>query len=190
MTLVAAAVLALFASNAFAQGGSTSSISGVVVDSGGGVVPGADVVVKNDGTGESFTTVTTEQGVFSVPSLNTGTYTVTISLQGFKTIVLNNVVLNAGIPASLRAKLEVGGLEEQVVVRSGARHSACAATRSRALDAFNNVNFVPVAGTMSVNGTAITNNRPVGSDPDEYEVTGLTGTNTARVIQLVARFRF
>ena len=120
MTLVAAAVLALFGSNAFAQGGSTSSISGVVVDSGGGVVPGADVVVKNDGTGESFTTVTTEQGVFSVPSLNTGTYTVTISLQGFKTVVLNNVVLNAGVPASLRAKLEVGGLEEQVVVRSNA----------------------------------------------------------------------
>ena len=52
MTLVAAAVLALLGSNAFAQGGSTSSISGVVVDSGGGVVPGADVVVKNDGTGE------------------------------------------------------------------------------------------------------------------------------------------
>ena len=82
MSLVAAAVLALFASNAFAQGGSTSSISGVVVDSGGGVVPGADVLVKNDGTGESFTAVTTEQGVFSVPSLITGTYTVTISLAG------------------------------------------------------------------------------------------------------------
>src|SRR5262245_436448 len=120
MTLVAAAVLALFGSNAFAQGGSTSSISGVVVDSGGGVVPGADVVVKNDGTGESFTTVTNDQGLFSVPSLNTGTYTVTVTLQGFKTVVLNNVVLNAGVPASLRAKLEVGGLEEQVVVRSNA----------------------------------------------------------------------
>ena len=88
MSLVAAAVLALFASNAFAQGGSTSSISGVVVDSGGGVVPGADVLVKNNGTGESFTAVTSEQGVFSVPSLITGTYTVTVSLQGFKTVVL------------------------------------------------------------------------------------------------------
>ena len=30
----------------------------------------------------------------------------------------------------------------------------------------------------------------MASDPDEYEVTDLTGTNTARVIQLVARFRF
>ena len=43
---------------------------------------------------------------------------------------------------------------------------------------------------MSVNGTAINNNRPLGDDPDEYDVTDLTGTNTARVIQLVARFRF
>jgi hypothetical protein len=77
-----------------------------------------------------------------------------------------------------------------VVKRFDLFHGTNAEFRLDVLNAFNNVNFVPVAGTMSVNGTAITNNRPVGSDPDEYEVTGLTGTNTARVIQLVARFRF
>ena len=39
---------------AFAQGGATSSLSGVVVDSGGGVIPGATVVVKNNATGTQF----------------------------------------------------------------------------------------------------------------------------------------
>jgi hypothetical protein len=103
---------------AFAQGSSTASIAGVVVDSGGGVVPGADVVVKNNGTNETFTAVTSGGGVFSVPALITGTYTVTVSLQGFKTVVLNDVVVNAGVPASVRAVLEVGGISEQVVVQS------------------------------------------------------------------------
>ncbi|MGH9348667.1 MAG: TonB-dependent receptor domain-containing protein [Vicinamibacterales bacterium] len=105
---------------AFAQGASTASISGVVVDSDGGVVPGADVAVKNNATGETFTAVTSGQGVFSVPSLITGAYTVTVSLQGFKTVILNNVVVNAGVPASVRATLEIGGLTEQVVVQSNA----------------------------------------------------------------------
>jgi hypothetical protein len=48
--------------------------------------------------------------------------------------------------------------------------------RAEMLNAFNNVNFVPVGGI----GNAIAN----------YRVTGLTGTNTSRVIQLVARFNW
>ncbi len=47
--------------------------------------------------------VTAENGTFSVPALNAGTYTVTVTLVGFKTVVLNDVVLNAGVPASVRA---------------------------------------------------------------------------------------
>jgi Carboxypeptidase regulatory-like domain len=105
---------------ASAQGSSTAPISGVVVDSSGGVVPGADVLVRNNGTAETFAAVTSGQGVFSVPSLITGTYTVTVSLQGFKTAVVNNVVVNAGVPASVRAVLELGGVAEQVVVQSNA----------------------------------------------------------------------
>ncbi len=116
---VATALFAVLTSvSAFAQGASTASIAGVVVDTDAAVVPGAGVVVKNSATGEMFTTVTSGQGVFSVPSLITGTYTVTVSLEGFKTVVLNNVVVNAGVPASVRATLEVGGLTEQVVVQS------------------------------------------------------------------------
>ena len=62
------------------------------------------------------------------------------------------------------------------------------------LNAFNNVNFVPVSGMVGlVNGaptTANTNNRANGANPDDYDVTTLTGVNTARVVQLQARFRW
>ena len=49
--IMAAALLCLANSHAFAQGSTTSSISGTVVDTGGGVIPGATVVVKNNATG-------------------------------------------------------------------------------------------------------------------------------------------
>jgi len=103
---------------AFAQGGTTSTISGVVVDTAGGVVPGADVQITQNATGVTQSGVSNAEGAFSFPGLNVGTYTVTVTLQGFKTFVANDVVLTSGAPASIKATLEIGGLEEQIVVSS------------------------------------------------------------------------
>ena len=107
-----------FCATAFAQGGTASSISGVVVDASGGVIPGAAVVVKHNATGVTTESTSNGDGVFSFPGLAIGTYTVTVTLEGFKTFVVNDVVLTSGAPANVRAKLEVGGLTEQVVVSS------------------------------------------------------------------------
>jgi hypothetical protein len=106
------------ASPAFAQGGVTQTISGVVIDTGGGVVPGAEVQLKNNATGVAQTQISNSEGAFSFPGMQVGTYTVTVTLQGFKTFVSNDVVLTSGAPVGIRATLEVGGLEEQVVVSS------------------------------------------------------------------------
>jgi Carboxypeptidase regulatory-like domain len=114
--LVAAITLA--AGTAYAQGGATSSISGTVVDASGAIIPGADVVAKNNATSTESRAVSAENGTFTIPALNVGTYTLTVTLMGFKTVVLNDVILNAGVPASVRAVLEVGGLEETVVVQA------------------------------------------------------------------------
>jgi len=53
--------------------------------------------------------------------------------------------------------------------------------RLEMLNAFNNANFIPVSGV----GTTFT-----GNNINNYEVTGLTGTNTSRIIQLVSRFNW
>src|SRR5436309_10864881 len=116
-TVVVWAFLGL-AGAAHGQGGSTSTLAGVVVDTSGGVIPGADVVAKHNATGVTTSAVTNTEGVFSFPALNTGTYTVTVSLQGFKAAVINDVVLTSGAGANVRAVLEVGALEEQVLVSS------------------------------------------------------------------------
>jgi len=85
---------------AYAQGSFFTSLSGTVVDSSGAVIPGADVKIKNNGTGAEYNTVTASDGGFSVPSLPGGTYTVTVALMGFKTAVLSSVTLNASLPAT------------------------------------------------------------------------------------------
>src|SRR6476619_3338171 len=58
------------AGSAFAQTTATSSITGVVVDADGGVVPGANVIVKSESTGAESTAVTSSTGGFNVPALN------------------------------------------------------------------------------------------------------------------------
>ena len=65
-----------------AQGGVSASLSGTAVDTAGGVIPGATVTVTNTASGTSFNTVTDARGDFMVLSLDTGTYTVTVSLVG------------------------------------------------------------------------------------------------------------
>jgi hypothetical protein len=116
----AAMLIAVTSAPAFAQGGSTAaSIIGTVTDASGAVIPGATVVVKNDGTATEFNATTNDQGGFTIPAVDPGTYTVTVSLMGFKTAVVNKVNVNAATPASVRVRLEVGGLEETVVVSGG-----------------------------------------------------------------------
>ena len=105
--------LALAPAPAFAQ--ATSSISGSVVDNSGGAIPGASVVVKNE-SGVSFEAVSNGDGLVSVPGVAPGVYSVTVSLSGFKTAVIKDVRVLPATPASIKATLEVGQLEETVNV--------------------------------------------------------------------------
>jgi len=112
----------LFASvPAFAQGGSaTSTISGTVVDSSGAAIPGASIEAKNPANGTVYSAVSSSTGTFTLPAVASGSYTVTVSLQGFKTVVLNNVAVNVGQAPTVAVKLEVGGVTETVVVEGAA----------------------------------------------------------------------
>jgi hypothetical protein len=115
----ALAVAALAAPAAYAQGGVTATLNGTVTDTSGAVIPGANVVVKRSDTGITTEAVSNAEGQFTVPQLQPGKYTVTVSLSGFKTATVNDVELNSGVASGINVKLEVGGIEEQVVVQAG-----------------------------------------------------------------------
>jgi hypothetical protein len=149
---------------ASAQGTATASLSGVAVDSAGGVIPGATVVVTNKANGSKFNVVTNSTGAFSVPALDAGTYSVTVSLMGFKTAVIDDVKLQPGTPASVKATLEVGSLSETVVVQGSSD--------------IVNTQTATVSSTLNVDQI---NKMPLPSRNAINAVTFLTGVNTAGV---------
>jgi hypothetical protein len=103
---------------AFAQGSSTTAtVTGTVQDTTGAIVPGASVVVRNVGTGVKTETVTNGTGTFSVPGLQAGTYEATVSLSGFKTVVVDKIALTPGNTSSVGiVKLDLGQTSETVNV--------------------------------------------------------------------------
>jgi hypothetical protein len=60
-------------------------------DDGGGVLPGASVVVASNATGTKSEAITNSTGTCSIPALSASVYTVTVSLTGFKTSIINDV---------------------------------------------------------------------------------------------------
>jgi Carboxypeptidase regulatory-like domain len=115
--LLLVSTLFVCATPAFGQGGvSGSTLSGVVVDSQGGVLPGATIAVKNNATSTEFRTVSDGKGEFVVPGLAPGDYTLSVSLSGFKTFVSPDVKMVAATPLTVKAALALGQVEENVVV--------------------------------------------------------------------------
>jgi Ca-activated chloride channel family protein len=96
---------------------SPATVSGVVVDEAGGVIPGATVELLA-GQRVERSAITNERGEFRIEKVPVGTYTVRVTLTGFVTHKSRVVVMQAGVSA-LRLTLKLGGLQEQVTVSSG-----------------------------------------------------------------------
>src|SRR5579872_3225079 len=100
---------------AFAQ--ANASITGVVKDSSGAVLPGVTVEVASPALIEKVRTVVTDgAGLYRVEALRPGTYTVTFSLTGFATIKREGIELAGAFVATVNADLKVGNVAETVTV--------------------------------------------------------------------------
>src|SRR5271166_1611000 len=91
MLVLVAAIL--FAPLARAQNSNTGEIKGLVMDPVGAVVPDAAVSIKNVLTGVVTPTTTNQSGIYDVPFLAPGSYTITFSKQGFRDFVRSGIVL-------------------------------------------------------------------------------------------------
>ena len=100
----------------FAQSATTATIAGVVTDAQGSGVPGATVTLRDQATGVTQTSTTGPEGRYLFASLTPGTYELTISLDGFQTMVIQN--LRAEVTRSVRqdVRLAVAGVAESVTV--------------------------------------------------------------------------
>jgi outer membrane receptor protein involved in Fe transport len=98
----------------FAQS-SNGSISGVVTDNTGGLVPGVTVTATNDATAATRSAVSNERGQYAIALLPPGTYTVTSELSGFQPLKLGRVVVNVGTDVALNLTMRVGASETMTV---------------------------------------------------------------------------
>jgi len=170
--ITAFVMLAVVVVPAYAQSGA-SSISGTVTDTSGGVIPGATVVATG-ASGEKYETVSNSQGVYTIPALTPGTYKVTVSLQNFKTVVVERVPVVSGSPSALNVKLELGQLSETVTVRSATelvntQNATVSATLTAdqlnrmpttSRNALNAVTFLPGVNTATSNRASNVNGLP------------------------------
>src|SRR4030095_2633573 len=92
----------------------TGVIQGTVLDEQGGVVPGANVEVKNPDTNFSRTFSTDSDGRFVFLQLSPGRYNVTAAKQGFATVIQENLELTVGQTLNLSLTMKVSRLEEQI----------------------------------------------------------------------------
>lgn len=94
-----------------------AEIAGVVTDNTGGILPGVTIEASSPALIEQSRVVFTDgQGAYRIIALNPGVYTVTFTLPGFSTVVVEGVELTATFTANVDTQLAVGGVEETVTV--------------------------------------------------------------------------
>jgi len=109
---IACLFVSIACSGAFAQ----STLTGIVKDQSGAVLPGVAVEASSPALIEkSRSTITDEGGAYKIIDLRPGNYGVTFSLPGFKT-VKRDVELPSNFTATINAEMAVGGVEETITV--------------------------------------------------------------------------
>ncbi len=107
----------LCCSMGFAQS-DNANVSGVVNDASGAAVPNAKVTLKNESTGLVRQAATNESGVYSIPTVPPGYYTMTAEATGFKKYESSGNKVDPSVPANISATLEVGAVTETVEVKA------------------------------------------------------------------------
>ncbi|HEY3742157.1 MAG TPA: TonB-dependent receptor [Bryobacteraceae bacterium] len=111
--LAASALLA--SALAFGQA-QTGSLSGSVIDANGAAIPGAGVEVRENRTGVTARTVSSDVGVYVFPNLPPGIWTVTAEKEGFKKLVRNDIEIFIAQRQALDLQLEIGDVKQSVEV--------------------------------------------------------------------------
>ena len=127
LAVLFAALLAGMAATAAAQ---EAGVYGRVTDPGGDALPGATVTVTNAETGLQRTVTSGGDGLYQVPSLPVGTYSVMASLDGFQTVTNEGLRLQVSQQVTLNISLELAGVEEAVTVTASAPPSSSPARRT------------------------------------------------------------
>jgi len=155
---------------------SSGQIAGAITDSTGAAVPNATVTVTNKETGLTRTATTSDEGLYTIPLLPTGTYTVAAQAGNFAETKLENVVVNVGRVADGNVTLGVGGVQESVTVSA----EAIQVTRSESDAVLNEtaISNLPINGRRFQDFITLTPTAQVDPQRGQISLSGQKGINS------------
>jgi hypothetical protein len=184
---------------AFAQE-NTGSIQGQVKDQTGAVIPGAKVTATSPALVRALDVTTDSAGGYNFPKAPVGTYVVTVSHQGFKTVKNENVVVGLGKTTSVDFDVPAGNVSESVTITSGGETIDVTSSKSATnitekiientpkgrtfntiLQYAPGVVFDTKAGSVGGGVTGTSGNNP-GGGVGGYSVNGASGSENAFII--------
>jgi hypothetical protein len=156
---------------------STPTLIGRVFDPSGNVVPGAQIILKDEATGELQTTRTNEIGHYLFAGLLVGTYRISVNASGFRVFTVENLTLEVGRTVLQDFKLTLGDSSEQLTVSSHQPSIDLATTSFGTTIDYRTVQEIPLNGrffldlgqltpgsmTASQNGSGVKPVRGAGS---------------------------
>lgn len=113
-----AMVLCFSTTHAYGQAAGTASLAGSVVDATGAVIPGGAVTLTETATGVKRSAVSDANGLFTFPNVPVGTYSLSVTMNGFQTYTQTHIVLEVGSNISVNVKMTVGSTSQQVEVKA------------------------------------------------------------------------
>ena len=154
---------------------STASINGTTRDSSGGVVPGANLVLRNVATGISSTTSTNNSGDYVIANIPPGRYTLRVSKAGFQTAQQNEFDLQVNQTQTFDITLSPGATEQTVTVNAEAPAIEASTAELGTVVETANVNALPLNGRNFTQLLALT---PGASPVDTAQTFGFRGVGT------------
>ncbi len=130
---------------AVALASTTGSITGIVTDASGAVVPNATVTATNEATGVAQSIQTDAAGYYNFPSLEVGNYDLKVEEKGFKSYVKTGIRIDANTVFRADVALQLGEVSEKVEVQSDAVQVETQSTQMGEVIQSQRIETVPLA---------------------------------------------
>jgi len=153
----------------------TGALSGRVTDQSGAVVTGASVVVKNLGTSVKQSAETNHTGLYRFLALTPGSYSIAVSLKGFRNVQAGPVRVLIGNTAQLDVKLQVGASGDTVKVSGTAPLLRPAESSASTVTERSFIEGLPLNGRRYTDFTVLSPNTSYDGDTGLVSMAGQQG---------------
>lgn len=143
---LAALLLTFIPALAWSQSAVLGTISGIVTDPSGAVVPGVEITVTDPGTHSVHTSVTNGSGFFTIPNLPSSIYDVEATKSGFQKYSQTALHLDPASSVQLRIALQVGQVTQTVSVKASAVHVQTSTAQVSRLVTSQDLSQLPLNG--------------------------------------------